>query len=73
MKEQHDPQEIVKTIQDKFKFKPENKLRLFTSEGLEIYPPDLKYLKGDCSIFVSKGTYPSFEAFFNKSLTRREL
>ncbi len=58
MREQHDPQEIVKTIQDKFKFKPENKLRLFTSEGLEIYPPDLKYLKGDCSIFVSKGTYP---------------
>jgi len=73
MKEHHDPQDIVKTIMDKFKFKPENKLRLFTSEGLEIYPADMKYLKSDCSIFVSKGENFDKSSTLSEYLIMRKL
>lgn len=47
---------MAKTIQEKCKFKSTDKLRLFTVEGVEIFPDDLKYMKNDSTIFVSKGT-----------------
>lgn len=55
LKESLSLQEHVNYLKHKFKFKETDKLRIFNTEGLEIYPEDFKYLKDDSSIFISKG------------------
>lgn len=49
--------DITELIETKLRMKPVQKLRLFTSEGLELPPEDLSYLKSGVSIFASRGTY----------------
>lgn len=39
----------------KLKHTEENKYRLFNSEGLEIYPEDLQFLKDKETLYVSRG------------------
>ena len=55
IKENCTEQEHINYLKHKFKFKETDRLRIFNTEGLEIYPEDFKYLKDDSSIFISKG------------------
>lgn len=47
--------DIIEMIETKLKLKPVQKLRLFTSEGLEISPEELNYIKDGESLFASRG------------------
>lgn len=50
------------------KFKPyhKKKMRLFNSEGLEIYENDLAFLKNEDILYVSKGEDFKFETYYSE-------
>lgn len=47
--------ELSKELEEKLKLKPIKKLRLFNSEGVEIFPEELEFLNDRDIIFASRG------------------
>ena len=66
------PKDIAELIENKLRLKPVQKLRIFTSEGLEISIEELNYIKDGDSVFVSRGK-DLFEISYIKQKPRRKL
>jgi len=67
VKKAYNPEEIVQTIIENLQLEPVHKFRLFTLEGVEIYPQELSYLKNGDALFASRGIYtPDLNIFIFK-------
>lgn len=55
VKKSYKPDIIIKTIIENLQLQPVQKFRLFTVEGVEIYPEELLYLKDGDALFASRG------------------
>jgi len=51
------PKDLGELIETQLKLKPVQKLRLFTSEGLEISIEELNYIKNGEAIYASRGIF----------------